>query len=189
MAASRGREQLVRAAVEYFAERGVGDHSLRAIAEELGTSHRMLIYHFGSREGLLVAVREAVEAGQRDALAALAADADADPRAVARQFWSTVSAAARRYGPLFFELSAHAMQGRPHASGLSETAVEPWIELLTGICERAGVPPERARVQARLGLGVARGLLHDALVTGDAAGADEAMDLFVDLVLPPKGCA
>ena len=51
------------------------------------------------------------------------------------------------------------------------------------------MPPERARVQARLGLGVARGLLHDALVTGDAAGSDEAMDLFVDLVLPPKGCA
>ena len=91
----------MRAAVECFAERGVGDHSLRAIAEELGTSHRMLIYHFGSREGLLVAVRKAVEAGQRDMLAALAADADADPRAVTRQFWSAVSAAARRYGPLF----------------------------------------------------------------------------------------
>ena len=44
------------AAMEYVAEHGVGDLSLRGLAAALGTSHRMLSYHFGSREGLLIEV-------------------------------------------------------------------------------------------------------------------------------------
>lgn len=180
------QEQLLHAAVEHFAEHGVADRSLRAIATAIGTSHRMLIYHFGSREGLLVEVVAAVEAGQRETLAALVAEPDADPSDVVTRFWSTVAAAAHRYGPLFFELSAHAMQGRPHAVRLRETLVDPWLEPLADVFERAGTDRATARVRARLGLGVARGLLHDALVTGDTAGADAAMASFVDLVLPSK---
>jgi len=32
--------------------------SLRHLAKEIGTSHRMLIHHFGSRDGLMAAVVE-----------------------------------------------------------------------------------------------------------------------------------
>lgn len=188
-AKARPREQLVAATVEYFAERGVGDHSLRAIAEAIGTSHRMLLYHFGSRDGLLVEVRGAVEARQRELLATITARPGTDLRTVVREFWSTVTAQARDYGPLFFELSAHAMQERPHAGGLQDAVVEPWIDPLARLFEQAGVPAHRARVRARLALGVARGLLHDALITGDMAGADAAMDEFVDLALPAEPLA
>jgi hypothetical protein len=38
-----------------------------------------------------------------------------------------------------------------------------------------GVPTRRARTQARLDLAVARGLLHDLLLTGDRRGVDAAM--------------
>ena len=44
---------------------GIGDRSLRDIAAAVGTSHRMLIHHFGSREGLLTEVVRTVEANQR----------------------------------------------------------------------------------------------------------------------------
>ncbi|MDT7648160.1 MAG: hypothetical protein QOC75_5160, partial [Pseudonocardiales bacterium] len=40
----------------YFGTRGISDLSLRQLADALGTSHRMLIYHFGSKEGLLTEV-------------------------------------------------------------------------------------------------------------------------------------
>ena len=49
------REELLGKAIGWFAEHGVGETSLRTLAEGIGTSHRMLIYHFGSREGLLAA--------------------------------------------------------------------------------------------------------------------------------------
>ena len=53
LAGATPRERLLEAAVDHFGRHGIGDTSLRGIAEALGTSHRMLIYHFGSREGLL----------------------------------------------------------------------------------------------------------------------------------------
>ena len=57
------RERLLDAAIEHFGRHGIGDTSLRGIAEAVGTSHRMLIYHFGSREGLLAEVTREVEHG------------------------------------------------------------------------------------------------------------------------------
>ena len=68
------RERLLGAAMEHVAQHGVGDLSLRSLAAALGTSHRMLIYHFGSREGLLIEVIRAVEAQQREALQAMLAE-------------------------------------------------------------------------------------------------------------------
>jgi AcrR family transcriptional regulator len=186
---SSGRHQLLHAALEHFAENGVGDRSLRSIAAAIGTSHRMLIYHFGSRDGLLAEVVAVVEAQQREALAALTAQRHGEPREVVLQFWTSVSAAARRYGPLFYELSAHAMQGQPHAVQRRETLVGPWLEPLTDLMRRAGVDPEDAPVRARISLAVARGLLHDALVTGEFAQADAAVAAFADLVLPAPGTA
>jgi AcrR family transcriptional regulator len=45
------RERLLAGRSRTSSEHGVGEISLRAMAAALGTSHRMLIYHFGSREG------------------------------------------------------------------------------------------------------------------------------------------
>ena len=173
--AGPARDRLLQTVVEQLAGQGIADRSLRALATATGTSHRMLIYHFGSREGLLTEVVAAVEAGQQAALAALTADPAAGPREVVDRFWVTVSAGARRYGPLFFELSAQAMQGRAHAARLRETLVAPWIAPLGALLERGGLAPAAARTRARLVIGAARGLLHDALVTGEFTEADAAM--------------
>jgi AcrR family transcriptional regulator len=47
----------------------------------------MLIYHFGSREGLLVAVVRAVEAAQRAFLAELTSQPDLAPAEAMRRMW------------------------------------------------------------------------------------------------------
>ena len=57
------------------------DLSLRSLAAALGTSHRMLIHHFGSKEGLWVEIVRAVEQRQRDLLGDLLPDPE---RAVRR---------------------------------------------------------------------------------------------------------
>ncbi|WP_434175605.1 TetR/AcrR family transcriptional regulator [Brachybacterium conglomeratum] len=54
----RRREQLLAVALDVFAEHGYAGGSLRAIAERAGVSHATLIQHFGSKEGLLIAVLE-----------------------------------------------------------------------------------------------------------------------------------
>ena len=62
------RARLLDAAVDYALAHGIAEVSLRQLAGALGTSHRMLIHHFGSREGLLVAVVDAMEAIARPRL-------------------------------------------------------------------------------------------------------------------------
>jgi len=54
----RRREQLIAVAIDVFGEHGYAGASIRAIAEQAGVSHASLIQHFGSKEGLLVAVLE-----------------------------------------------------------------------------------------------------------------------------------
>ncbi len=45
-------------ALEYFLEHGLADLSLRPLAAKAGTSARLLLYHFGSQDGLIAAVME-----------------------------------------------------------------------------------------------------------------------------------
>ncbi|MGV0800037.1 helix-turn-helix domain-containing protein, partial [Mycolicibacterium elephantis] len=47
------RQELLDAMVAEFARAGIGDRSLREVAAAIGTSHRMLLHHFGSRDELL----------------------------------------------------------------------------------------------------------------------------------------
>ena len=184
-----GRDQLLERTVEYFASHGVADTSLRRLAEAIGTSHRMLLYHFGSREGLLTEVVDRVESAQRAHLAALLAevgDTGADPVAQGLRFWRAVTDAALIYGPLFFELSSHAMLDLPYAAALRPDLVESWLGPIAEGWTMLGYSPAAAGRQARLDLAVARGLLHDLLITGDRAAVDAAMERYVELVVPRK---
>jgi AcrR family transcriptional regulator len=175
--ATTGRDALLVGAIGHFATYGIGDTSLRGLAEAIGTSHRMLIYHFGSREGLLAAVVDTVEQGARDTLAQMVADAhdEPDPMRAGLRYWRLVTDDALVYGPLFFELSSHAMLGLPHAVELRSRLVTTWLDALAAMWRSRGVPARQARTQARLDLAVARGLLHDLLLTGDRRGVDAAM--------------
>src|SRR5215467_12372113 len=80
------RAALLDRCLEFLRRDGFSQLSLREIAAGTGTSHRMLIYHFGSREGLLTDVVGRIEAEQRAALADLAT-VTVDPVEVNRQFW------------------------------------------------------------------------------------------------------
>ena len=184
------RERLLAAAVDYVAANGIGDRSLRQLASALGTSHRMLIYHFGSKVGLLVEVVRAVEERQRTALAELqaaAAGAGNETLAeLARRFWRRLSDPSLwPHERLFFELYGQALQGRPGATALLDGVVESWLGPLTELVEWHRLPPEQSRAHARLGLAVVRGLLLDLLATGDRAGVDEAMERFLAGYHPP----
>jgi AcrR family transcriptional regulator len=178
------RETLLTDAVEHFAKNGIGDASLRSIASAIGTSHRMLIYHFGSREGLLAEVVRVVEQQQRDLLASLTAE-DLPLKEQTEQFWRRVSEATLIYGPLFFELSAQAMQDLPHTEALKADLVNVWLPPLIELCVRAGIAPDQAPAYARLGLAASRGLLFDLLLTGDRAEVDEASALLNRLFALP----
>ena len=181
-AAGSPRERLLDSVLDHFGRHGIGDTSLRGLAEALGTSHRMLIYHFGSREGMLAEVTRAVEARQRAVMAATY-DTDLPPLEAAAKYWDETVEATLRYGPLFFELAAHAMQGKPHAASLRDELIAAWLPQVTELCRTIGIPDDQAETHARLALGAARGLLLDLLVSGEREQVARSADLLNRMLL------
>jgi AcrR family transcriptional regulator len=175
MPTSQARERLLAAAVRHALDAGIADLSLRQLAAAIGTSHRMLLYHFGSREGLLVAVTHAVEEQQRAALLG----AGTGPQD-ARRSWERLSDP--KLWPqerLFFELYAYALRGRPGTEGFLDGIVESWVGPVTAALVEAGADERTARADARLAVAVVRGLLLDLLATGDRAGVTEAFERYL----------
>ena len=145
------RDRLIENAVRIAAHGGISHLSLRQLALELGTSHRMLIYHFGSRDGLVAEIVRIVEEQQRDALDFLLHNCAVDPHEQAALLWDHVVDAASTFGPLFFELTGQALQGRRHTTRLLDL-------LVTG---------DRAAVDAAMEL-LAR-MVQTEVATGTAA--------------------
>lgn len=170
------RAELLARIMEYAQRAGLADRSLREIATGAGTSHRMLLYHFGSREGLLAAVVGEMEARQRAAMAALAGTAGS-PAELMDRLWRQVSSPeVRPFVRLFFEVVALAGRGTAELlPGLTST----WLDDAATIAERLGVEPDRAAL--RLGVAVSRGLLLDLLAGATLEEVTASHDLFVRL--------
>ena len=176
------KDQLLQSAIEYVAEHGVGDLSLRRLAAAIGTSHRMLIYHFGSKEGLFIAVIRAVEDQQRQTLAAFDLDPALSPAEVMRRMWQHLADPALWPNErLFFETYGQALMDRPHTAEFLDGIVETWLDPIAEIRVAHGTPRSAAQAQARLDLAVTRGLLLDLLATGDRKGVDAAFEQYVAL--------
>lgn len=176
------RQRLLDGAIDYVAHHGLADVSLRTLAAALGTSHRMLIHHFGSKEQLWVEIVRTVEARQREVLAQILPDPDQPVAEATWAWWKHISDPDLWPNErLFFEIYGQALQGRPHTTELLDGIVEDWLEPATEINISLGVPPELARAHARLGIAVTRGLLLDLLATRDIAAVDAAMEAFLDV--------
>ncbi|OBI48301.1 TetR family transcriptional regulator [Mycobacterium kyorinense] len=167
------RRQLLDALVAEFAASGVGDRSLRDVAAAVGTSHRMLLHHFGSREDLLVAIVEEVEHRQM----ALLRDLPTEPAEGFAAMWADLQRPElRQFERLFFECYARAAQGEKPFARMVPGAVDSWLaeaQDLDGTVDPA---------MARLGLAVIRGLLLDLVATDDEAGVDAAAAAFARLL-------
>ena len=168
------RTKLLRKGQELLAERGrLSDLTLRKLAEHLGTSHRMLIHHFGSRDGYLADLLS--EQGKQE-LAAL--------RAVTRE--GTYQDALRlleklyldpaeqpRVAAFFYVLGLAVQDPATYRAFLDN--LEGWITLFTDLGEREGLSPAAARARAQAAIWTARGLLVNGIATGDRQQALEEL--------------
>ena len=177
------RQELLDAAIDHVAEHGLADLSLRGLAGELGTSHRMLIHHFGSKQELWVAIVQEVERRQISAMEAATVDPSLGLGDVLRVRWRAISDPSLWANErLFFEVYALALREAPGTEGFLDEVVESWVAPAAELVEALGVPSEDARAFARLGVAVVRGLLLDLVATGDRAEVDAAMELFISSV-------
>jgi len=174
------RDELVERALGYFLEHGVAALSLRPLAEAVGTSARMLVYHFGSKEGLVTAVMDALQARIRASFAELASAAASRRRGgEMRAFWTWLIEPERAaYLRLLFEVQALAMRDPARYGRYLEGTSSGWLDLI-----EASLPRSRSRrALATLCAAVIDGLLLEYLATGDARRTGEAVALFARLM-------
>ena len=169
------RRNLLDALFDEFAANGIGDRSLRDVAAAVGTSHRMLLHHFGSRDDLLIAIVEEAERRQMATVPELPSN-PADGFAV---MWADLRRPElRQLERLFFECYSRAAQGEKPFTQMVPGAVDGWMREV----EAAAVDVPYDGAMARLGLAVTRGLLLDLVATGDEAGVDAAAQAFAQLL-------
>lgn len=177
------RHRLLELVIDHFVADGLHDQSLRQIATAIGSSHRMLLYHFGSRDGLFVAVAGAVEARTKAQLAELRASFgsfEATDEAI-RQTWELVSdPALGDFERLFFALYGRGLHGDEAIRSMMTASINDWIEFRVLEAADMGIDPQIARHHNRLGLAVVRGLLLDLLTTGETNEVQSALEIYAD---------
>lgn len=168
---SARQEELLEGAYRYALEHGLADLSLRPLAAAIGSSPRVLLFLFGSKDGL---VRALLARARTDELALLDRTVqDGAPRdlaAVIRATWKWL--AAQEHRPLLIlwaEAYARSLT-EPDGpwSGFAAQTVGDWLAVLA-----AAQPPKRRSsnigvAERSLALSVLRGALLDLLATGDA---------------------
>jgi AcrR family transcriptional regulator len=173
-------DEVLARCCDYVLAHGLAGLSLRPMALALGTSTRMLLYDFSSKEQLVAEVLAEIRRREATMLAANLSSAPRDTSELLRVVWSWISAPERDdFLRLFFQVYVDAAT-RPDAYGTAAKAmVNDWLETVAALIGGFDpVPP----VSATLLVAVVRGLLLDELATGDRARANLAMGQFVALV-------
>jgi AcrR family transcriptional regulator len=183
------RDELLLDCRRYFLAHGVANLSLRPLAAAVGTSARLIVYHFGSKEGLIAAVMDGVRA-ELQATFAAGAGAPAIPRSATpptthpmRAFWQAlVRPENLPILRLLFEVQILALQNPVRYGRYLEDTSQSWV----GLIEQALPESERKSGLATLCAAVVDGLLLEYLATGDLSRATAALDRFLDLLAGPK---
>lgn len=146
---TRRRQELAEQATDYVLEHGLIDLSLRPLAAALGTSDRMLLYHFESKSRLLASVLRV--SNDRSLAGILALDPSPDVRRAVLALWRTVSTPDQaRCQRLYVEAAALGVLGaEPYASIVGE-ANQQWLGALSGHLVASGLPESYAGRAARL---------------------------------------
>ncbi|WP_433889910.1 TetR/AcrR family transcriptional regulator [Streptomyces sp. CA-111067] len=170
------RQRLLDACTDYSLENGLPD-KLESLAAATGTSSRMLIYHFGTRDGLLREILGQARQRQLQTFTALISLRPDEPYpATLARAWSAVSGPeGAPYLRMFNRL--HDTAGEPLWPGFRRAATTDWLAPLeTGM--RSLGRPELATVV----LAVIRGLLMDLDATGDTARTRRAFHDFLGTI-------
>jgi AcrR family transcriptional regulator len=132
------RQRWTDAATDYVLEHGLIGLSLRPLAAALGTSDRMLLYRFGSKDSLVAEVLRTSNARAIEYLSRL--PGSEDPQAAVHDLWAAVShPAVDGCHRLYVEAAALRLFGQePFASVVRETNTE-WRSAVVDHLMRSGL--------------------------------------------------
>ncbi len=176
------RARTLAAAADYVLEHGLAGLSLRPLSSALGTSTRMLLYDFSSKEELIMAVLTEIRRREAALLADHTRITGAPGPELVQAVWDWASSAERApFMRLFFEVYTDAMAHPGTYSQQGRAMVTEWLNQF-GAALAGSSADGVSDASATLVIAVLRGLLLDRLSTGDTERTDRALNQFTQLI-------
>ncbi len=173
------RQELLERAYLYVLEHGLADLSLRPLAAAIGSSPRVLLFLFGSKDGLVRALLARARADELAFLAQARAAGQSGLAAMVGVTWQWLAAEpVRPLLTLWAEAYARSL-AEPAGpwSGFARQTVADWLAVLA-----AGRPSgPGTSADDTLALAVLRGALLDLLATGDTGRVTAAIHHYLHL--------
>jgi len=180
-------EELLDAIVQYLTRHGLADLSLRPLAKAVGSSPRVLLYYFGSKEKMVVKLLSQLRQRQRAGYGQTQAASFAEACQI---IWKHMSAPDSE--PLFrFFFEAYGMalrHPRLYKAFLRDT-IEDWLRFIADPLCGEGYERSEARAFATVVLAGLRGFMLDYCSTRDRKRLDRAVGLWLrtlDSMLPER---
>jgi AcrR family transcriptional regulator len=172
---SARKQELLDAAYQHVLGTGLADMSLRPLAKEIGSSPRVLLFLFGSKEELIRALLARAREEELRYLAALREN-HGDLAATGRDVWAWLANPSHRaLLALWVEGYARSLLGDPGPwADFGRDTVHDWLDLLAERQAASSADPA-ATAERTLLLAVLRGALLDLLATGDTDRVTQAV--------------
>jgi AcrR family transcriptional regulator len=177
---SRRKAELLDGALRYVLEHGVANASLRPMAAALGTSARIMMFHFKSKEGLLQEVMEELNLRLQRSLEAMLRS-HPEPRRMAplKRFWQWATRQENlAYLRLLYEAQIIALQNPAYYGAYLRRASAAWQRIAFDSMSES----LRSISLATLCIAVFDGLMLELMATGDRRRLTRALDEFIALV-------
>jgi AcrR family transcriptional regulator len=176
---SARQEELLELTYRYALRHGLAGMSLRPLAEAVGSSPRVLLYLFGSKEGLVQALLARSRREELALLAEVREEGGGAAEAVAR-LWEWL-ADPRHAGLLRLWAEGYArslVEPDGPWAGFAARSVQDWLAVLADV-----LGPGHSSEEPTALLAVLRGGMLDLLATGDAERTTTGVRRQVELLL------
>jgi AcrR family transcriptional regulator len=177
------KPELLGQILEHLRGRSLATVSFRTLAEALGVSTYVFVYHFGNRAELVAEIVRAVVARNDGLLAVEVADLDHEAfgKHLAKVWHDVSTERGRDLHRL--ELEAALLETvAGQADGTARGTVGRWVDHVADWLSANGVAPAEAKVTARIFVDALFGLQYDAIVSGGGRRASAAYKAVETLV-------
>jgi AcrR family transcriptional regulator len=178
------KTSLIQNAAIYVLEHGLADESIRTIAQGIGTSHRMINYHFGSSDGFWEALINEIRRIEVEKSKRYFSEPHAQPAHEISRAWAHFSTPEyQKVFRIIFEVYVKVLRAPREHETFVRSFVDEWINLLAdSFGQHYQMQASEARQYARLRLACIRGLMLDLLLTQETDSIAQAAQLFDEMV-------
>ncbi len=175
------KQELLDGIVHYLADNGLGELSLRPLANALGTSTYTLTYQFGSKEDLIIDTLTHVEERHREALATSFLEGERNPGAAFRRYWTWLSDSEHgRLTRIVLEATTMGMAGAIGYREFRRELVNAWRDAWRTNLDGQLANRDRLEQTVTLTTATLTGLTFDLLSTSDTERVTGAAMAFAD---------